>query len=54
MIQKGLAFQRERSGTVTVPGAKSPFGILPRRPHGHSGASVVAAPIAVEIEWRIP
>jgi hypothetical protein len=22
MIQKGLAFRRERSGTVTVPGAK--------------------------------
>jgi hypothetical protein len=54
MIQKELAFRRERSGTVTVPGAKSPFGILPRRPPGHCGASVVAAPIAVATEWRIP
>jgi hypothetical protein len=25
MIQKGLAFWCERSGTVTVPGANSPF-----------------------------
>jgi hypothetical protein len=25
MIQKELAFRRERSGTVTVPGANSPF-----------------------------
>jgi Protein of unknown function (DUF3489) len=32
MIQKKLAFRRERSGTVTVQGANSPCGILPRRP----------------------
>jgi hypothetical protein len=25
MIQKGLAFRRGRSGTVTVPGANSPL-----------------------------
>ena len=54
MIQKELAFQRERSGTVTVPGANSPSGILPRRPFGHCGALAVAAPIAVATEWRIP
>jgi hypothetical protein len=35
MIQKGLAFQRERSGSVTVPGANSSSGILPRWPPGH-------------------
>jgi hypothetical protein len=40
MIQKELAFRRERSGAVTVPGANSP-------PPGHCGDSVVAASIAV-------
>src|SRR5262245_64766827 len=47
MIQKELAFRGEWSGSVTVPDANSPSGILPRRPPGHCGASVVAAPIAV-------
>jgi Protein of unknown function (DUF3489) len=43
IIQKGLAFRCERSGTVTVPGSDRHLGILPRRPCGHCGASVVAA-----------
>jgi hypothetical protein len=54
MIQKELAFLREQSGTVTVPGVNSPSGILPRRPRGHCGASVVAASIVAATEWRIP
>jgi hypothetical protein len=43
IIQKGLAFGCERSGTVTVPGGDQHLGILPRRLHRHCGASVVAA-----------
>jgi len=42
VIQKGLAFGREESGTVTVPGATR-LGFLPRRLHGRGGAAVVAA-----------
>src|SRR5271168_4684048 len=37
MIQKELALSAQPSGTVTVPGANSPSGILPRRPPGHRG-----------------
>jgi hypothetical protein len=54
MIQKRLAFGREWSGTVTVPGSDLRLGILPRRPDGHCGASVVAAAGVVMTEWRIP
>src|SRR5262249_26346900 len=43
IIQKGLAFGREQSGTVTVPGARRALGILPRRLQGQGGAAVVAA-----------
>src|SRR6516164_9137534 len=43
IIQKGLAFGREQSGTVTVPGARRALGILPRRLHGRGGAAVVVA-----------
>ena len=43
IIQKGLAFVRKRSGSVTVPGARRALGILPRRSHGRGGAVVVAA-----------
>ena len=43
IIQKGLAFVRERSGSVTVPGTSARLGILPRRLHGQGGAVVVAA-----------
>jgi hypothetical protein len=32
---------------VTVPGGDQHLGILPRRPRGHCGASVVAAALAV-------
>jgi hypothetical protein len=38
MVQKGLAFQRERSGTVTVPGAISGSGSRP------AGCLAVAGP----------
>src|SRR5262245_48230532 len=43
IIQKGLAFVREQSGSVTIPGARRALGILPRRLHGRGGAVVVAA-----------
>ena len=43
IIQKGLAFVREWSGTVTAPGAMRASGFLPRRLQGHGGAAVVAA-----------
>jgi Protein of unknown function (DUF3489) len=33
---------------VTVPGGDQHLGILPRRPRGHCGASVVAAALAVD------
>jgi hypothetical protein len=33
---------------VTVPGGDQRLGILPRRPRGHCGASVVAAALAVD------
>jgi hypothetical protein len=44
------------NGAVLAPfrSRNSPSGILPRRPCGHRGASVVAARIAVATEWRIP
>jgi hypothetical protein len=53
IIQKGLAFVREQSGSVTVPGAKR-LGILPRRLHGQGGAVAVAANDAAPTRWRIP
>src|SRR5215471_14462402 len=54
IIQKGLAFGREQSGTVTVPGARRALGILPRRLHGRGGAAVVAAMTPHQRKWRIP
>src|SRR5262245_23319383 len=53
IIRKGLAFVREQSGTVTVPGARCALGILPRRLHGRGGAAVVAANDAAPTQWRI-
>jgi uncharacterized protein DUF3489 len=51
IIQKRLAFRYEQSVTVavTVKAIGLPR-ILPRRPHRHCGASVVAAPGAVATE----
>src|SRR5262250_411220 len=54
IIQKGLAFVREQSGSVTVPGARRALGILPRRLRGRGGAVVVAANDAAPTQWRIP
>jgi Protein of unknown function (DUF3489) len=54
IIQKGLAFDREQSGSVTVPGASSASGFLPRRLHGQGGAVVVAANYAAPTQRRIP
>src|SRR6266404_4402663 len=54
IIQKGLAFGCERSGTATVPGASSSSGSCPRRLHGPGGAVVVAANDAAPTQWRIP
>src|SRR6266550_753943 len=53
IIQKGLAFGREQSGTVTVPGAvrprdRAPPAAWPRR--GCGGGGNDAAPT----QWRIP
>src|SRR6266516_1709647 len=53
IIQKGLAFVREQSGTVTVPGARrprdpAPPAAWPRR--GCGGGGNDAAPT----QWRIP
>jgi hypothetical protein len=45
MIQKGLAFRRERSGSVTVPGANSPAGDL-----GDNSGSVENAIITAHTE----
>src|SRR5258705_11657180 len=49
MIQKGLAFRWQQSGSVArLDEAAWPCGwILPRRLHCHCGASVVTAAIAV-------
>ncbi len=41
IIQKGLAFIGDWSGTVYRSGRNVRFGILPRRPGGRGGASVV-------------
>jgi hypothetical protein len=49
MIEKEVAFLRDRSGTGTVPRADIPSGIPPCRPFGHCGASVVAV-LAVATE----
>src|SRR5947209_4033158 len=54
IIQKGLAFACEQSGSVTVPGASSTSGFLPRRLHSQGGAVVVAANDAAPTQWRIP
>jgi hypothetical protein len=42
IIQKGLAFIGDWSGTVVKPGPHERPGILPRRRVGRGGASVVA------------
>ena len=54
IIQKGLAFVREQSGTVTRSGREARLGILPHRLHGRGGAVVVAANDAAATQWRIP
>ena len=41
IIQKGLAFIGDWSGTMYRSGHNVRFGILPRRPGGRGGASVV-------------
>src|SRR5258708_7890680 len=41
IIQKGLAFGRDWSGSVVNSGRWGRSGILPRRPDGRGGASVV-------------
>jgi hypothetical protein len=43
IIQKGLAFPRKQSASVTSSGRQANLGILPRRLDGRGGASVVAA-----------
>ena len=43
IIQKGLAFPRQQSGTVVSSGRWTHPGILPRRLDCQGGASVVAA-----------
>ena len=53
IIQKGLAFIGDWSGTVVKSGRHERPGILPRRLVGRGGASVVRRN-AVITEWRIP
>jgi hypothetical protein len=48
IIQKGLAFSRRQSGTVSSSGRCLRFGILPHRLHSRGGASVVPAMIAAQ------
>ena len=48
IIQKGLAFSRRQSGTVSSSGRWLRFGILPRRLLRRGGASVVAAMVAAQ------
>jgi hypothetical protein len=52
IIQKGLAFIGDWSGTVVKSGPHERPGILPRRLVGRGGASVVRRNAATE--WRIP
>jgi hypothetical protein len=47
--QKGLAFLRERSGTVVNPGRPGCSEILPRRLDRRSGASVVRRGAAINL-----
>jgi Protein of unknown function (DUF3489) len=54
IIQKGLAFIGDWSGTVVKSGPHERPGILPRRLVGRGGASVVARRNAAITEWRIP
>src|SRR5262249_12633954 len=49
IIQKGLAFVGEQSGSVTVSG-RDALGILPRRLQGRGGAAVGDA---ASTQWRI-
>jgi Protein of unknown function (DUF3489) len=51
IIEKGLAFAREQSGTMTVSGRATRLGILPRWLLGQRGAVVVAT---TPHPWRIP
>ena len=53
IIQKGLAFGRDTSGTVESSGRPARSEILPRRPAGRGGASVVAARMPPCTGWRI-
>ena len=48
IMQKGLAFSRTQSGTVSSSEAWLHFGILPRRLVRRGGASVVAAMVAAQ------
>jgi hypothetical protein len=50
IIQKGLAFVRERSGSANRSGHDTRLGILPRRLQGQGGAVVVAATDAAATE----
>jgi hypothetical protein len=49
-MQKGLAFSRRQSGTVSGFGRWLRFGILPRRLLRRGGASVVAAVVAAQLK----
>src|SRR5258705_12448672 len=54
MIQKGLDLRCEQSVAVWALGAVNALGILPRRLHGHCGASVVTARDAVAPRMEDP
>jgi hypothetical protein len=48
IIQKGLAFGRDSSGTVVNSGRQGRSEILPRRPDGRGGASAVRRDAAID------
>jgi hypothetical protein len=54
ILNKGLAFPGEWSGTAEVLVGPCPNGIPPRRLDRHCGASVVAAMAALTVRRRIP
>src|SRR6266436_3530334 len=54
MIQKGPDFRCQQSVAVWALGAVDALGILPRRLHGHCGASVVTARDAVAPRMEDP
>ena len=54
LSRKDWHSRANRAVLSPVPDDECVLGILPRRPEGRSGASVVAALKPRESEWRVP